>query len=323
MKSSAYSPAHELAMDHAIRDVPIASPDSCKAEILELLSAKRYSSATHIAVCRDGIYLGCIRIEDLLPSRADVPASRLMEPDPLKAIHGMDQEVVAWTAVQERKTAVAVVDHDGTFLGFIPPLNLLQILHQEHEEDLARLGGYLHTSEQARSSALESVIKRFGHRLPWLLLGLLGAMFSADIIGRFEGVLQEHILLAFFIPAIVYLADAVGTQTETVIVRGLSVGVGLKQVVLRELLTGLLIGLAISAVAFPLLYWRWESTDVALGISLSIFGACSTASATAMIIPWALSRMGLDPAYGSGPLATVIQDVLSILIFFLIATRVF
>jgi magnesium transporter len=322
MKASAYAPAHELAMDHAIRDVPITSPDSPKAEILELLMAKRYASATHIAVCRDGIYLGCIRIEDLLPSGPDAPASRLMEPDPLKAIHGMDQEVAAWTAVRERKTAVAVVDHDGTFLGFIPPLNLLQILHQEHEEDLARLGGYLHTTEQARSSALESVIKRFGHRLPWLLLGLLGAMFSADIIGRFEGVLKEHILLAFFIPAIVYLADAVGTQTETVIVRGLSVGVGLKQVVLRELLTGLVIGLAISAVAFPLLLWRWERTDVAMGISLSIFAACSTASATAMAIPWALSRMGLDPAFGSGPLATVIQDLLSILIYFLIATRV-
>jgi magnesium transporter len=322
MATSAKTPVRELAMDHAIRDVPITSPDACKEDILALLTVKKFASATHVAVCKEGFYLGCIRIEDLLPSGTDALASQLMEPDPLKAVHATYQFVVAWTAVQERKTAVAVVDRDGSFMGFIPPLNLLQILHQEHEEDLARLGGYLHTSEQARSSALESVIKRFGHRLPWLLLGLLGAMFSADIIGRFEGVLKEHILLAFFIPAIVYLADAVGTQTETVIVRGLSVGVGLKQVVLRELLTGLLIGLAISAVAFPLLYWRWESTDVALGISLSIFAACSTASATAMVIPWALSRIGLDPAYGSGPLATVIQDVLSILIYFVIATRV-
>lgn len=103
----------------------------------------------------------------------------------------------------------------------------------------------------------------------------------------------------------------------------MSVGVGLKQVVLPELLTGLIIGIAISATAFPLLLWRWGQMDVAFGISLSIFAACSTASATAMIIPWALGRMGLDPAYGSGPLATVIQDVLSILIYFTIATRVF
>jgi magnesium transporter len=323
MTYSPHAPARELAMDHAVRDVPVTFPDSSQAEILRALSLKSFASATHVAVCRDGIYLGCIRIEDLLPAAPEAMASDLMEADPLKAIHGTDQEVVAWTAVRERKTVVAVVDSEGSFLGFIPPMNLLQILHQEHEEDLARLGGYLHTSEQARSSALESVLKRFGHRLPWLLLGLLGAMFSADIIGRFEGVLKRHILIAFFIPAIVYLADAVGTQTETVIVRGLSVGVRLRQVILRELLTGLFIGLAISAVAFPLLLWRWEQTDVALGISLSIFAACSTASATAMVIPWALSRMGLDPAYGSGPLATVIQDVLSILIYFVIATRIF
>jgi magnesium transporter len=323
MTPTTFAPDRDLAMDHAVKDVPTTDPDSSKAEILRILSAKKFSSATHIAVCRNGIYLGCIRIEDLLPSAPDATALDLMEPDPFKAVHGMDQEVAAWTEVQKRKTAVAVVAADGSFLGFIPPLSLLQILHQEHEEDLSRLGGYLHTTEQARSSALETVIKRFVHRLPWLLLGLLGAMFSADIIGRFEADLKEHILLAFFIPAIVYLADAVGTQTETVIVRGLSVGVGLKQVILRELLTGLIIGLAIATVAFPLLLWRWEQTDVAFGISLSIFAACSTASATAMVIPWALSRMGLDPAYGSGPLATVIQDLLSILIYFIIATRVF
>lgn len=311
------------ARSHANLDVPIVAPEAGKAEILRLLSAKRFASATHIAVCRDGVLMGIIRIEVLLPSEESSCASDLMDPDPQRIANGMDQEVAAFKAVQSGETALAVVDSQGRFLGFIPPLSLLRILLHEHEEDLARLGGFLQGSEVARSSAMESVIKRFGHRLPWLLLGLAGALLSADIIGRFEGILKEHILIAFFIPSIVYLADAVGTQTETVIVRGMSVGVGLRQVVVRELLTGLLIGLGIAGVAFPLLLWRWGQGEVAFGISLSIFAACSTASATAMVIPWALSRMGLDPAYGSGPLATVLQDLLSILIYFTIATRIF
>jgi magnesium transporter len=311
----------DLARDHAISDVPVVEPGDSKAEILTALTARRYFNATHFAVCTKGILLGIIRIEDFLSAPPEASAVDIMDPDPLKVENGIDQEVAAWKAVQHGETALAVVDGEGRFLGIIPPLALLQVLNQEHEEDLSRLGGYLKTTAKVRTSALENVLHRFWHRLPWLILGLFGALFSADVVGRFETVLADHILLAFFIPAIVYLADAVGTQTETVIVRGMSVGVGLRQVVLMELLTGLFIGMIIASVAFFIVLWRWGQVNTACGISLSIFAACSTASATAMILPWALNRIGLDPAYGSGPLATVIQDVLSILIYFAIATR--
>lgn len=311
----------ELAREHALADVPIVEPGTTKEEILAALAARRYPSITHIAVCRSGAFLGIIRIEDLLPALGSASAADIMDSDAPRVEEGMDQEIAAWKAVQHRETALAVVDRDGLLLGIIPPLTLLKVLLLEHDEDISRLGGYLRSTATARASSLEHVLKRFGHRLPWLLLGLLGAILSADIVGRYEKVLADHILLAFFIPGIVYLADAVGTQTETVIVRGMSVGVRLKQVVLAELLTGLLIGLVIASVAFLILLWRWGQEGVAFGISCSIFAACSTASATAMILPWALNRMGLDPAYGSGPIATVIQDVLSILIYFTIVSR--
>ena len=124
--------------------------------------------------------------------------------------------------------------------------------------------------------------------------------------------------LVFFIPGIVYMADAVGTQTETRIIRGLSVGVPVGEVVRRELLTGVLVGLAVSVVFLPVALWRWDS-DVALAAALALLAACSTATVVAMALPWLLSRMGRDPAYGSGPLATVIQDLASILIYFVIA----
>ena len=315
------SPDSELARAHAVADVPVVSPDSSKPAILAHLASRRFVSATHIAVCEKGIFLGLIRIEDLLVASEDALAADIMDAGATRAANGMDREVAAWRAVQHRETALVVVDVQGRFLGIIPPLTLLQVLLQEHEEDLSRLGGFMKSTALARASALEKVFLRFWHRLPWILIGLLGAFLASGIMERFEGALRDKILLAYFIPGIVYLADAVGTQTETLLVRGMSVGVRLKQVVWLELLTGLLIGLVIGFLAFLFLLWRYNEPQVALGISISLFAACSTASATAMVLPWALSRAGVDPAYGSGPIATVIQDLLSILIYFFVVTR--
>jgi magnesium transporter len=120
----------------------------------------------------------------------------------------------------------------------------------------------------------------------------------------------------------VYLADAVGTQTETVVVRGLSVGVRMRRMLRRELLAGLAIGIALAAVAGPLIWLRWGQADLALCVALSLLAACSTATLAAMALPWAFDVAGLDPAFGSGPLATVIQDLASILIYFGVAGAV-
>jgi len=166
---------------------------------------------------------------------------------------------------------------------------------------------------------VESVGRRFRHRLPWLLLGLVGAMVSADLVGSFEAQLERNVILAFFIPGVVYMADAVGTQTETLIVQGLSIGVGIRQVVWRELLTGLLVGTTLVAVFLSVGLWRWGEPDVAVAVALSLLTACSIATLVAMALPWLLHRLGRDPAYGSGPLATVVQDLLSVLIYLVIA----
>jgi magnesium transporter len=139
------------------------------------------------------------------------------------------------------------------------------------------------------------------------------------VVGAFEEQLRETVVLAFFVPGIVYLADAVGTQTETVVVRGLSVGVALRQMFKPELLSGLLASLALSAAAFPFALWRWGDAQVASVVSVSLFAACSVATIIAMALPWTLRRLGKDPVFGSGPLATVIQDLLSIAIYFAVS----
>jgi magnesium transporter len=120
------------------------------------------------------------------------------------------------SAVERGARSIAVVDAGDRFHGFVPPDRLLQIVEAEHEEDLARIGGLLSGASQARVASSETVIRRLWHRLPWLALGLLGAMASAMVVGAFEEEISKHILLAFFVPAVVYMADAVGTQTETV-----------------------------------------------------------------------------------------------------------
>jgi magnesium transporter len=208
----------------------------------------------------------------------------------------------------------------GRFIGFLPPDRLLAVLHHEHEEDMARLGGFLHDTSLARAASEEPFLKHFWHRVPWLLLGLAGALVAADIVDAFERQLQANVVLVFFIPGIVYLADAVGTQTETLLIRGLSVGVPIGRVLRREIFTGLAIGLALAVVFYRVALWRWNGGGIGAAVSLAIFAACATANSVAMALPWIFHRMGIDPAFGSGPLATVIQDLLSIAIYLAIAT---
>jgi magnesium transporter len=233
---------------------------------------------------------------------------------------GVDQEVAAWRAVRHGESALAVVDREGRFVGVIPPHRLVAVLLAEHEEDLTRLGGFLKSTSAARSTSEEPVRRRFWHRLPWLLLGLGGALLTADLVARFEGPLRVNVMLAFFLPGIVYLADAVVTQTETVIVRGLSLGVPMRRMVGREVLAGIAIGAALGAIAAPLVWWHWNDADLAVAMGVSVFAASSTSTIAAMLLPWILDRLTLDPAFGSGPVATVLQDLLSIWIYLLVTT---
>lgn len=312
----------ETAGEHLSQAIPIASPELPAGEILRSLKGKRFDSVAEIAVCEDGKLMGLLNIEDLLAAPEETPARALMDPDPPVVAPGVDQEHAAWNAVQHRESSLAVVDGDGQFLGMILPQRLLSVLLWEHDEDMARLGGFLGGAESARAASEEPVRRRLWHRLPWLLVGLLGGFFAADIVGAFEEQLQANVILAFFVPAVVYLADAVGTQTEALVIRGLSVGVGIGRVLVREVLTGVLVGVALALVFLPVAIVRWGDYKVALAVSLALLGACSIATIIAMGLPWVFHRLGRDPAFGSGPLATVIQDLLSIVIYFAIAVKI-
>ena len=312
----------ERAASQLTTAVPVVQQHDDVATVQALLKRQAFDCASHIVICDDKRFRGVARIEDVLIAEPATPISAIMDVNAPTVGPGVDQEMAAWRASKRGESALAVVDGKGDFVGLIPPHQLLAVLLQEHDEDLARLGGFLKSSTMARLASEEPLQRRFLHRLPWLLLGLAGALLAADLIGWFESRLQQTLLLAFFIPGIVYIADAVGTQTETVIVRGLSVGVNIGRVIRLELLSGIAIGLALGVVAFPLIGWHWQDWTVAFTVACAIFATCSIATLVALVLPWLLDRLHIDPAFGSGPLATVIQDMLSLLIYFALAVAI-
>jgi magnesium transporter len=310
------------AEKYATANVPTAAAGDTAEAVRKALSGRSYESVADIVVLSDGALLGLVRIESLLAADAQAVLGEIMDSDPPMVAPGLDQEAAAWKAVHQGEGSLAVVDARGRFVGLIPPHRLLGVLLQEHDEDLARIGGFLRGTGRAREALVEPVSRRFIHRLPWLLLGLLGALVAAVVVGSFEETLEAQVMIAFFLPGIVYLADAVGTQTEAVVIRGLSAGVSLRQVFLREVITGLLVGAAMALAFIPVGLAGWGSENVIVAVTISLFLACSVATVIAVSLPWAFHGLGIDPAYGSGPLATVVQDMLSIVIYLLISQAI-
>lgn len=315
------APVHELifetASEHYTKSVPMASPGETAGTVRERLHGRHFDSVAEIVVCDPhGRLMGLVNIEDLLASDTATFVDRIMDPSPPTIAPHIDQEIAAWEAIHRGEASLAVVDAERRFLGMITSRRILEVLLWEHREDTARLGGFLRSTSEASSATAESLGRRLWHRFPWLMVGLLGAVLSADVVGAFEVQLQTHVVLAFFIPGIVYLADAVGTQTETLVIRGLSVGIEIEQVFLRECITGMVIGLLLSLLMFPVIFLRWGEPDVAFAVGVALFASCSISSLLAMALPWALRRLNRDPAFAAGPLATVVQDLLSVLIYF-------
>ena len=210
-----------------------------------------------------------------------------------------------------------VVDRGGRLLGAVPPLALLHILRHEHVEDLHRLTGIRRETKHARAALEAPPALRARHRLPWLLAGLVGSTLSAILMSRFETLLEAQIAVTFFIPGIVYLADAIGTQTEAIAVRGMSLTeTPLGRMIWSEVKTGTLIGAILASLAFVGVVVALRNVRLALAVGASILAAGMTAATVEIGFPALLAGLKKDPALGSGPMATIVQDIFSLLIYF-------
>jgi magnesium transporter len=311
------SVAHNL-----VTDVPTAQPEQSAAVVRESLVGKRYADASHVFVVADGgRLLGVARIGDLLGAVASTPVSALMKAVNCHVVTpDTDREKAASVAIRAGVSTLAVCDRDRRFIGSVPAAALMSILRDEHLEDLHHMAGILAKSEAARAALVASPLRRAMFRLPWLLLGLAGSTIITALMARFETSLSAHIAVAFFIPALVFLTDSVGTQSETIAVRAFSLSdTSLRSLFVGELATGIIVGLLLSGLAFTLIWMAFGSLMLGLAVAIALFFGTLVATAIGVLLPWIFDRFGFDPALSSGPIATVFQDGSTLVIYLLTA----
>jgi magnesium transporter len=315
--TDAIQKADETAAGRLARNVPTASEnDSCGA-ILAGLRGQRfeYAEAVVILDAADGV-AGIVDIGNLVTQEPAIAIGSIMRSVPVATL-GMDQEYVASLAIENDVSSVPVTTESGKFVGLVPPRTLFKVLRREHIEDLHRLTGMVREEALAREAMEGPPTRRARHRLPWLLVGLAGSALATLIMARYEAAIQTRIAIAFFVPGIVYIADAMGTQTEAIIVRGLSIShLGLRRLLAGELSTGLIIGIVLGSFAALGVWVATNDYRLAAAIGVALLVAGSLATLIGLLLPWLFHRFGMDPAYGSGPLATVTQDVLSLFVYF-------
>ena len=305
--------------------VPVAAPEATIADIERMLlkRAKEFESIQYVYLVNQARRLvGAISIKEVFQHQKSLPVAQLMATELVTVRPHADQERVVHLALAHTLKAVPVVDKNGAFLGAVLSDTLLQTLYREVSEDMLRLAG-IKRSEAMFDNVLKIPLGRsLEHRLPWLLLGLLGGLLAAGIIGRFEHTLAQNLVLAAFIPLMVYMADAVGTQIEAFVIRDLAVNPGLNFLayLLRHLLVTVLIGIIASILLAAISWFLYGGVKIGLVLGLALFFGISSSVLTGLCIPYMFGRLRLDPANASGPVATIIQDLLSVTIFFLIAS---
>lgn len=302
---------------HCVRSVATALPGATVRQTIDGLLGRRFDCLEQVHVLdTGGRLIGLVPLIRLLAAREDTRLEEIMQADPPTASRNLSQDKLVMLARRNGIAALPVVDPEGRLLGCVPPHAVIEIAGRMHAKDISRLAGILHQEQPAHLALEAPPRRRVLSRLPWLLLGLVGSAVATLMMARFEERLSAQIAVAFFIPAIVYLADAVGTQTEALVVRGLSFNAPrLSRLLTGEVATGSMIGAMLGAIALPLAYIGFGDVRLALAVALAIFVAGSLATVCGLLFPWLLSRAGLDPAFGSGPVATVVQDVLSLLVY--------
>ena len=158
-------------------------------------------------------------------------------------------------------------------------------------------------------------------RLPWLILGLLGGLIVTLIVSRFEGILSSNISLAFFLPVIVYMSDAIGTQTENIYVRNLGkFKDNFFKYLIKEVFIGLSFGLFFGVLLGLFAKFWLHSNTVALTIALAMFVNGTIAPIVALIVPEIIYKEHRDPALGAGPFTTIVQNIISLSVYLFVAS---
>ncbi len=269
--------------------------------------------------------LGYLRLRDLLLSPREAVVRDVMNTDFIAVGPDTDQEAVAKLADRYELTVVPVVDRGGRLIGRITPKQLGRVLRAEAEEDLNLMAGL-----PADTRPDESIGRIVRGRIPWLLIGLAGASMSAAVVGAFEDQLAKAAILASFIPIVMSMAGNAGIQAATVAVQGISTGTvafgDLGWRLAKELSAALANGAIAATVLIALVLGIARVADIdapltlALTAGLALLTVVVVAVAVGASIPVVLDRLGIDPAMATGVFITTGNDILSVMIFFLLVS---
>jgi len=311
----------ETAAAHMMVNIPCAGYETPVAEVLEALQGRLYDCADTVFVINETTHLmGIVRINDLFKNTAKRIGDIMAEQH--EAVHAADdQEKIAHLAIALSMIAVPVIDDHGRLIGAVPPEAVFRILRDEHLEDLQRLAG-IATHENGAEAAMDaSIWNRFSRRIPWLIFGLLASSLITIVMIGFEHTLSQNVAAAFFVPALVYIAGAIGTQAVSVSVRSLSMqDVAIGPLLRDELMIGLAIGGILGLIASGAVFFVFDQASLALAVGLAVLGGGAVSAITGFTLPWVFMRLGFDPALGSGPICTILQDASSLSLYFVLVT---
>ncbi|HCY9227961.1 TPA: magnesium transporter [Staphylococcus aureus] len=267
----------------------------------------------------DGKLVGVLSLRDLIVAENDAYIEDIMNERVISVNVADDQEDVAQVMRDYDFMAVPVIDYQDHLLGIITIDDILDVMDEEASEDYSRLAGVSDID-----STNDSIIKTALKRLPWLIILTFLGMITATILGRFEKTLENVALLAAFIPIISGMSGNSGTQSLAVSVRNITTGEINEQskfrIALREAGSGVLSGVVCSTILFTIIVAIYHQPLLALIVAGSLTCAMTVGTFVGSMIPLLMNKLNIDPAVASGPFITTINDIISMLIYFGLAT---
>jgi len=266
-----------------------------------------------------GKLVGVSSLRQLVVVRPEKPLKEFMTTDVFSVQTDMDQEEVAKLVARYDILAVPVVDDSNRLVGIVTVDDVIDILRKEATEDILKMAG---AGEEFVET--KSILKSTRIRLPWLFASCVGGIIAFFIIGKFEGSLYKIAYLAAFIPVIMGMGGNIGTQSSTIVVRGLATGrLSLRdiwKVVFKELSIGFILGLVYGALIGSVAHFRYNMVALAVSVALAVILSMSVAALVGSLVPMAFARVNIDPAVATGPFVTTAIDIISVFFYFEIAT---
>ncbi len=269
--------------------------------------------------------LGAVSLRDLVMAELDCPIREVMRRKPVVVNADDDQEAVAQKIGKYNLLAVPVVEKDGSVVGFVTVDDVIDVLIEEQTEDILRMAA-VEPGAMDKPYFDNPILRVVRKRIGWLLLLFVAGTFTSAVLHRFESELAAVVALAFFIPLLIGTGGNAGAQTVMTVIRSLALGeVGVRhawRVVMREAMTGMLVGLMVAPIAFgQALLWK-APLELALTVSVTMFAICVWSTTVGSLIPILAQRFGVDPAVLSAPLITTLVDATGLIIYFSIAKAI-